>query len=90
MKKYKKIFFDFWGYGEQDFILCMGCEKAEAVDIHHLSPRGSGGSKHKDIPSNLAPVCRSCHWKAETNKEYNELIQNKLHERITKKSWKII
>ena len=35
MVRYKKIYFDYFGYGEQERILCEVCNK-EAVDIHHI------------------------------------------------------
>ena len=76
MKKHVKIYLDHFGYGEQDFIPCenlnCGCL---AVDIHHLSKRGMGGSKEKDNIENLAALCRKCHEKSDNNKEFNEIIR---------------
>ena len=89
MKKHVKVFLDFWDLGEQDFIVCLGCEKAQATDVHHLERRGMGGSKKKDVPDNLAPLWRPCHTLADTNKQFNKEISEKLHERITIKQWKI-
>ncbi len=76
---------DYWGYGEQDSILCIGCEKRVAVDIHHLSKRGMGSSKKKDTPENLVALCRGCHTFAEHNKEFNKIITERLNERITRR-----
>ena len=89
MKKHVKVFLDFWDLGEQDFIVCLGCEKAQATDVHHLERRGMGGSKKKDVPDNLAPLCRPCHTLADTNQQFNKEISEKLNERITIKQWKI-
>lgn len=60
MLKYKKIYFDYFGYGEQDVILCENCGKV-AVDVHHIDSKGMGGSKTKDYIENLVALCRSCH-----------------------------
>ena len=45
LKNYKKLFADFWGYHENDIPICWSCYKAQAVDIHHLTPKGMGGVK---------------------------------------------
>ena len=52
MKKYIKIYMDYYDYVIDDVILCEHCSK-QAVDIHHLSGRGIGGSKNKDFIENL-------------------------------------
>ena len=48
LKNYKKLFADFWGYHENDIPICWNCYKAQAVDIHHLIPKGMGGVKTID------------------------------------------
>lgn len=48
------------GYDITDFIPCEICGK-KAVDIHHISSRGMGGSKEKDTIENLMALCRVCH-----------------------------
>ena len=60
----------------QDFIPCTTCG-SRAVDIHHISPRKMGGSKTKDFIQNLAALCRQCHDKAESSKEFNEIVKQK-------------
>jgi len=50
-----------------------------AVDVHHLIPRGLGGSKTKDYIENLMGLCRKCHTNCETNKTQNERAK-KIHE----------
>ena len=41
--------------------ICIRCESAEAVEIHHITFKSQGGS---DVPQNLAPLCRDCHNRA--------------------------
>jgi 5-methylcytosine-specific restriction endonuclease McrA len=63
MKRHTKLYFDYFRcHGER--ILCECCENAEAVDIHHISNKGMGGSKTKDYIENLIALCRMCHDKA--------------------------
>jgi 5-methylcytosine-specific restriction endonuclease McrA len=71
MKKHTKIYMQHFDY---DVILCEYCN-AVAVDIHHIEPRGMGGSKTKDFIANLVALCRSCHIKAEQNKEFNKKVK---------------
>lgn len=67
---------DFHDYCKDDFIPCEACGTI-AVDIHHISPRGIGGDPrgHKNQIENLIALCRSCHIKAETNKEFNQQLK---------------
>ena len=67
MKKHTKIYMDYFGYGEQDFIPCENCGK-RAVDIHHIDPKKMGGSKDKDNINNLCALCRGCHNMAHDGK----------------------
>lgn len=64
MKKHVKVYLKAHGYTEDDIILCERCGFV-AVDIHHIDPRGMGGSKTKDVIENLIALCRSCHEMAE-------------------------
>ena len=84
MKKHTKIYLDFFGYGEQDFIPCENCGQ-RAVDVHHIDPRGMGGDPtgSKDRIDNLVGLCRNCHNKAEKLNEFNEMIKEKHIRRIT-------
>ena len=84
MIKHKKIYIDYFGYDVGDRIICEVCEYNynngdgvlnEAVEIHHISPRGLGGSKLKDYPENLMAVCREHHNKAERDEEFNKLCK---------------
>lgn len=76
MKKHTKIYTKFFNIGEQDFHPCEMCS-SKAVDVHHIEPRGMGGSKTKDYIENLAGLCRNCHNKAEKSKEFNEKVKKK-------------
>lgn len=63
MKPHTKNYFDYYGIdydiatGYHDYIDCEVCGK-QAVDIHHIQPKGSSGSDHIQ---NLIAVCRTCH-----------------------------
>ena len=74
LKNYKKLFADFWGYHENDIPACWYCNKAQAVDIHHIIPKRMGGVKGNRLNriDNLFPLCRSCHDKAHSDKSLNE------------------
>ena len=76
MKKHTKIYMDFHDYCKDDFIPCEACGTT-AVDIHHIEARGIGGDPrgHKNQIENLIALCRSCHIKAETNKEFNQQLK---------------
>ena len=67
---------DFHDYCKDDFIPCEACGTT-AVDIHHIKARGIGGDPlgHKNQIENLIALCRSCHIKAETNKDFNQQLK---------------
>mgnify|MGYP004453918989 FL=1 len=87
LKNYKKLFADFWGYHENDIPMCWNCRKAQAVDIHHLIPKGMGGVKGNRLNriDNLYALCRECHTLGHADKELNEQWKEDLLERI---KWK--
>ena len=66
---------DYFGYGEQDIILCEVCGK-KAVDIHHIHGRGKG----RDVENNLIALCRICHDKAHNN--YNTYVHPDVYQAI--------
>jgi len=75
MKKHTKIYLEYFDYCEQDFIPCEICGR-QAVDIHHIYPRGMGGSDSKDFIENLIGLCRDHHNQAESKKiSKEELIE---------------
>lgn len=67
---------NFHGYSKEDWIPCESCNNT-AVDIHHIDARGIGGDPrgHKNQIENLIALCRSCHIKAETNKDFNNELR---------------
>ena len=76
MIKYKKVYCTFFGYDIGDTILCERC-KDVAVEIHHIKPRGMGGTKCCNINEvpNLIALCRACHIQAESSKDFNKQCQ---------------
>lgn len=64
MRNHTKVYLRAFGFTTADFIPCEVCG-LKAVDIHHIHPRGMGGSKSKDVPENLMALCRHCHNRAE-------------------------
>ena len=75
MINHKKVYTNFFSLDKCDHILCTSCGQG-AVDIHHINPRGMGGSE-KDYIETLVALCRSCHNKAESNSSFNTYIRIK-------------
>ncbi len=80
--KYKKIYFDYFGYKEGDTVISEMSGKP-ADDIHHINARGMGGSKDKDVIENLMALTREEHIKYGDKKQYKEML-NKIHENFLK------
>ena len=59
MQSHTKIYYQYFDYGEQDFVPCEVCGN-QSVDIHHINGRG----KDKDVIKNLIALCRKCHERA--------------------------
>lgn len=78
MKNYTKIYLEYFGYGEEDIILCEVCEARKATDIHHIHCRGMGGSKLRDNVDNLMALCRGCHDLLGDKKQYMDYLK-KIH-----------
>ena len=78
MKPYTKLYLKHFGYGQEDFIPCEICG-ARAVDIHHIEPRGMGGSKLMDTPENLMALCRECHHEADFGVELSKDFLKAVH-----------
>jgi len=78
MQKHTAIYFKYFGFDICDFIQCENCGK-QANDIHHLKFRSQGGT---DSIENLIAVCRFCHQKAHSNKEFNENLKEIHNENI--------
>ena len=79
MKKHTKIFMQFWNpeLTISQTYQCFGCNSWEGTDIHHLSSRGMGGSKNdaKNYVENLICLCRSCHIRCHSDKNYNVQVR---------------
>jgi hypothetical protein len=69
-------------YTEQDFVPCEYCGR-RAADVHHLEPKGMGGSKNKDYIENLMGLCRFCHDMAHKRVSFNQKLKAK-HEYLLK------
>jgi len=65
MKKYVKIYLDYFDFKTESEVICEACGRL-ANDIHHVNGRGKG----KDIIGNLMALCRKCHDRATTSKDY--------------------
>jgi len=76
MQNHVRVYLNYFGYGEQDFIPCEYSGQ-RAVDIHHLIPRSQGG---KDIIDNLMALSRQVHNKAHNDKNFNEELK-KIHKK---------
>ena len=61
-------------YDTTDWIPCEVCEQT-ATDIHHIEPRGMGGSKSKDVLENLQALCRKGHIEYGDRKIYKDLLK---------------
>ena len=75
MVNHKKVYCTFFSLDISDHILCTNCGQG-AVDIHHIIPRGMGGSE-KDYIENLVALCRKCHDKAESSSSFNKDVRIK-------------
>lgn len=74
MEAHVKIYFDYFGYGDQDLPICEGC-LAPAHSVHHIKFRSQGGS---DDIKNLMALCKRHHDKAQ-NREYSEGEMQLIH-----------
>jgi hypothetical protein len=75
MQKHTQIYLQGMGYKKTDFIPCEVCG-AQAVDVHHIEPRGMGGSKDKDTIENLMGLCRQHHIEFGDKKQYKEFLKD--------------
>ena len=84
MQNHVKNYFKAFGYDESSFIPCELCG-AKAIDIHHVRPRSSFGSKIKeeqDQPHNLIALCRICHEFAHSvHKRFKSRIKEVIKQR---------
>ena len=73
MKKYTQTYLDGMGFDETSFVPCEVCGH-EAVDIHHISTRGMGGTKKEDTIEGLMALCRTCHIKYGDKNKYMKYL----------------
>ena len=88
MKHYIMVYLESRGLTKTDFIGCEVCGVV-ASDIHHIQPRGMGGSKLRDTPDNLIALCRPCHTEADfgtllPKDKLKQIVNTKLHGTATK------
>lgn len=76
MPVHTKVYMEHFKIEPGDYIQCECCPK-KAVDIHHIKPRGMGGSKTKDLIENLQALCRECHYLYGDNKQHLDLLIEK-------------
>jgi hypothetical protein len=73
MKPHTKIYLTYFGYDTNSFIPCEVCG-SQAVDIHHIQPRGMGGTKTKDTIENLMALCRKHHIEYGDKKQHMDFL----------------
>jgi 5-methylcytosine-specific restriction endonuclease McrA len=78
VQKHTKIYLQYYGYTEADFVACEVCG-SKAVDIHHINSRGMGGDPigKKDVIENLQALCRECHVKYGDDPKYYDFLMEK-------------
>jgi hypothetical protein len=76
MKKYTKVYLEYFNYDINSFVPCEVCQ-SRATDIHHIIARSQNKSLENEI-SNLMALCRECHQKYGDIKEYKEFL-TKVH-----------
>jgi len=74
MIKHKRIYVEYFGYGDQSFVPCEICGK-EAVDVAHIDHRGMGGSKTKDYIENLMGLCRKHHHDLDNGRVHKDVYK---------------
>lgn len=83
LKRHVKVALRVRGLTGAEWIPCEGCAgKRGAVDCHHLTNRGVGGSKALDVPENLAMLCRECHERCHKSPQFNESVRKIIEERF--------
>ena len=70
MKKHTIIYYKYFDYpATPSFVPCEVCG-SPAVDIHHIKPKGMGGSHNQDRIENLMALCREHHIQLGDKKQY--------------------
>jgi predicted restriction endonuclease len=82
MKPYTKLYLDYFGYDESDWIPCEWCGTRRAIDIHHIKARGMGGTKKPDTIENLMALCREDHHRMGDRKDWIDILQARHDEKL--------
>lgn len=82
MKSYTRVYLDYFGYSENDYIMCEYCNRAKAVDIHHIYSRKRRPDLVNNI-ENLMALCRECHTSYGDNNNYLNSLIDKHKEKIS-------
>jgi 5-methylcytosine-specific restriction endonuclease McrA len=78
VKNHTKVYLKGMGYSTTDFIPCEVCG-GTANSVHHIIPRGMGGSKHRDTIENLMALCQSCHHEADFGEKLSGEYLTEVH-----------
>ncbi len=86
MKKHTKLYYSYFDLGEQDFVYdeyewVQNKRVIRADNIHHIDPRGMGGSKEKDYIENLMALSFHNHEMFELS-NYPKEWQRDIHQRF--------
>jgi len=73
LKKHVKIYLEYFGYGEQDFIPSEISGK-RANDVHHIDARGMGSSGDKDRIENIMALTREEHERLGDKSQYMDYL----------------
>lgn len=81
MSPHKKIYFDYFGLTEGDWVACEVCNQT-AVDVHAIDCDGMGGrpSKSTHKIENLIALCRKHHEQMGDKKQFKEYLRE-VHQR---------
>ncbi|MHB8410263.1 MAG: HNH endonuclease [Acidiferrobacterales bacterium] len=83
---YKKLYMDFYGYYEGDFIPCAICQ-APAVDIHHIDAKGMGGDDSRNRIENLIALCRKHHTDLGDRIQYKSMLYKLVFYQLMRKDF---
>lgn len=77
MQKHTKIYYEFFDYPiDPDFPIPSEISGIPAVDVNHISARGMGGSKRKDVIENLMAMTREEYEQYGDKKQYKQFLIN--------------
>lgn len=86
MKKYTKVYMDFFGYDVSDWMQCEVCGRT-GVDLHHIYARSIRKDLENDI-TNLICLCREHHIEYGDKKQHRQFLidtHNEFMEKYGKK-----